>query len=325
MQKSVFTSDELPRELDDRARFSLWRDIYEERYGAIEMSRLTDRPFSAHFEFVVLGAVMLGQFRGTMNRGRRTSEHVAADARGDFIVGINSGSSIMLSQRGRDVVATSGTAVLFTNAEISEMSVEGDSAWATVLVPRSELLALVANADDLSATPLDMTRPAIRHLSRYIDFVLGSGEIADGAELVEPIGDTLLNLVALSLGASGDVAEAAAMRGLRAARIHDILTEIRARFADQGFSPHDVARKLDLSPRYVQDLLQETGSTFTERVMELRLQKARAMLATHRHDRLKISDIAYAVGFSNVSYFNQAFRRRFGASPTQYRAGKDDT
>ena len=54
-------------------------------------------------------------------------------------------------------------------------------------------------------------------------------------------------------------------------------------------------------------------------VLELRLQKARAMLASPRYDRMKVSDIALACGFNEVSYFNRCFRRRFGASPTQFR------
>jgi AraC-like DNA-binding protein len=56
-------------------------------------------------------------------------------------------------------------------------------------------------------------------------------------------------------------------------------------------------------------------------VLELRLQKARAMLMARQHDRLKVSEIAYRCGFNEISYFNQAFRRRFGASPTQFRGG----
>ena len=32
-----------------------------------------------------------------------------------------------------------------------------------------------------------------------------------------------------------------------------------------------------------------------------------------------MSDIALACGFDELSYFNRCFRRRFGASPTQYR------
>ena len=71
----------------------------------------------------------------------------------------------------------------------------------------------------------------------------------------------------------------------------------------------------------VQELLSETGMSFTGRVLELRLQKARAMLADPQHDHLRVSDIAYASGFNDISYFNRTFRRRFGASPLQYRGG----
>jgi AraC-like DNA-binding protein len=46
-----------------------------------------------------------------------------------------------------------------------------------------------------------------------------------------------------------------------------------------------------------------------------------AMLSDVRKDAMKISDIALAAGFNDVSYFNRRFRVPFGASPTQYRGG----
>jgi transcriptional regulator GlxA family with amidase domain len=57
-------------------------------------------------------------------------------------------------------------------------------------------------------------------------------------------------------------------------------------------------------------------------VLELRLQKAQVMLADPRHHRLKVSEIAHACGFNEVSYFNRCFRRRFGATPTTARNGR---
>jgi len=59
--------------------------------------------------------------------------------------------------------------------------------------------------------------------------------------------------------------------------------------------------------------------SFTERVMELRLQKAHALLAGAAHRRLKIIDIAYACGFGDLSYFNRVFRRRYGDTPSAVR------
>jgi AraC-like DNA-binding protein len=128
---------------------------------------------------------------------------------------------------------------------------------------------------------------------------------------------TLVDLVSLMF-ATGDAAKMAE-RGLRAARVQAILAEIKAGFSDPAFSPAIVAHKLGLSMRYVQDLLTESGASFTERVLELRLAKAQAMLAQQRFDGMKVSDIAYTCGFNEVSYFNRRFRARFGCSPTEYR------
>jgi transcriptional regulator GlxA family with amidase domain len=108
---------------------------------------------------------------------------------------------------------------------------------------------------------------------------------------------------------------------LRAARLQEIVAEIRAGFADPEFSVQSLAGNLGLTPRYIQDLLQETGSSFTERVLELRLQRARAMLADPRHNRLRVGEIAAACGFNEIPHFNRRFRRRFGATPTQFRGG----
>jgi AraC-like DNA-binding protein len=114
------------------------------------------------------------------------------------------------------------------------------------------------------------------------------------------------------------------MRGLRAARLQAIFAAIRLGFSDPAFSVHDVALTLGLTPRHVQNLLSETACSFSERVLEFRLQKAREMLRDNRHDTMKISEIAYACGFNEVSYFNRRFRRRFGASPTQFRGNAQD-
>jgi AraC-like DNA-binding protein len=72
----------------------------------------------------------------------------------------------------------------------------------------------------------------------------------------------------------------------------------------------------------VQNLLSETDASFSERVIEYRMKKARGMLQSQEGSRKKISDIAFACGFNEISYFNRSFRRRFGASPTQYRGNR---
>jgi AraC-like DNA-binding protein len=326
VQKAVFSSEELPAGLDDAARFKLWRDIYAARFGECEMSALPDRPFSARCEFARFGNIGVVQFTSTLDRVARTARQAAADPRGDILVGFNRGRSIWhVFQRGREFVCGVGQAAVFTNVEHFESRHQGDPTGLVGLsVPRMPLLELVGHGEDRFPSVLDANNAAAQHLVRYLGFLIAPPMVEHNSAVIAHIDTTIIDLVALSLGAAGDAAEIARGRGLRAARVQEILVEIKTGFAEPSFSARHVASKLGLSPRYVQELLQETELSFTERVMELRLQQARAMLTDASHDRLKVSDVALACGFNEVSYFNRCFRRRFGASPTQYRgAGKD--
>jgi len=64
----------------------------------------------------------------------------------------------------------------------------------------------------------------------------------------------------------------------------------------------------------------EVGSSIQAYVLERRLVMA-AMLIAQTDER--ISQIAYRVGFGDVSNFNHAFKRRFAMSPREYRARHD--
>jgi len=60
-----------------------------------------------------------------------------------------------------------------------------------------------------------------------------------------------------------------------------------------------------------------TGLNFVEYVARTRFANARDLL---RDSNLRISEIAFAVGFQSLSQFNRVFKRFSGKSPTQYRA-----
>jgi len=60
-----------------------------------------------------------------------------------------------------------------------------------------------------------------------------------------------------------------------------------------------------------------TGLKFTDYVARVRLEDAKARLL---NPNLRISEVAYDVGFQSLTQFNRTFRRIFGQSPTEYRA-----
>ena len=79
-----------------------------------------------------------------------------------------------------------------------------------------------------------------------------------------------------------------------------------------------VAKAVNMNANYLsENFKQVTGINFVEYVARTRCKTACDLL---RNTNLRISEIAFAVGFQSLSQFNRVFKRSSGQTPTQYRA-----
>jgi AraC-like DNA-binding protein len=323
MEKLVLSTQGMPERLDDRARFSTWHDMYVAAYCEFDLRRIEERPFFANAEAQNFGGINVGATTATVDALLRSKRQVAAAVRSNFCLAISrNGSPLIQSQAGRETQHRAECPLLVAESEAGYVRQPGGFNFHILDIPSHLLTGRVANAYDLVARPLEAAPHASAHLKRYISILPQITPGEPDPVLFDHIATTLIDLVALVLGANGDSADLARTRGLRAARLEDVFALIRKHYADPECSTAHVASKLGLTPRYVNDLLQETGVGFAERVTELRLQAARRMLADKSNDRRKVIDVAYAVGFGEVSYFNRRFRQRFGETPSQARGGE---
>jgi AraC-like DNA-binding protein len=79
----------------------------------------------------------------------------------------------------------------------------------------------------------------------------------------------------------------------------------------------DVAHAVNMSTFYFCKMFKKTtGLSFTDYLAHLRIEKAKEMLAK---PNVRISEVAFDVGFQSLAHFNRTFRRLLGESPSQYR------
>ena len=175
-----------------------------------------------------------------------------------------------------------------------------------------------AHVDDRLALGIGQDNEALALLTGYYRLLFDHRPLASPA-LISHAADTMLDLVALATGLKGEAAALSGAKGLRAGRLTAILHKIETQYSSPALAPRIVALQLGLSPRYVNQLLHETGRGFAERVLELRLQDALRRLTDARLRDVRISDIALRAGFSDISYFNRSFRKRFGCTPKAMR------
>jgi AraC-like DNA-binding protein len=179
-------------------------------------------------------------------------------------------------------------------------------------------LRALSNREDLAGIGIPAGDAALRLLGDYADGLLDDPALSDPVALTEA-GQSLLELAVLAFGAYRDRIEIGQRRGLRAARLAAVLRCIRIDYADPDLSPQNVARRVGISTRYLHGLLQDTEASFSERVRDLRLAKAFTLLCAGRGSPCSVSEAAYEAGFSDLSYFNRSFRRKYGLTPTAAR------
>lgn len=85
---------------------------------------------------------------------------------------------------------------------------------------------------------------------------------------------------------------------------------------DSEFGPEEFGREIGLSRMQLhRKLTALTGQTTTEFLRTLRLKRAAQLLEAQAGN---VSEIAFDVGFENLSYFAKSFREQFGVSASEY-------
>lgn len=95
---------------------------------------------------------------------------------------------------------------------------------------------------------------------------------------------------------------------------------IRDRITDPDLAPANVAAEAGISLRYLQKLFTPKGTTCVHFIHSLRLDHAARLL--HRRsmfgNKQPLSEIAFASGFRDYTFFARKFRERFGCVPSAY-------
>lgn len=224
-----------------------------------------------------------------------------------------------LRQVGRETTLESGQATLTSNGVVGSFIGHVPSFLLTFRLTRDLLASRIPDLDDALIRQIPANHPALRLLTGYASALSDDHALAT-PQLQHAVSNHVHDLAALALGATGDAAALANERGVKAARLRAIKADIIENCRQHHFSIETIVRQHQISPVYIRQLLAADGTTFTELVTHYRLAHAHRMLTDPRYANRAISLIAFESGFSDLSYFNRTFRRRYAARPSDIRA-----
>ncbi|MBI3701649.1 MAG: AraC family transcriptional regulator [Afipia sp.] len=315
--RKVLSTDLFPAHLNDRQRYMTFAELFEHFSNTGELDPADDVPFKAAMNSISIGTTLIGRCDGTFTKVRREKRQILQTNDDRYCLARNAQAhDAWVVHRGKEFRLRPGSmAILKLDETFTGMDGVNHKRFTNVHLPMLALKAMVKNVDDLVGVEF-APGGALSLAMDYSELVLDNARVADEAGPL--VAAHLLDLVAMGLGTRDDTAETARRRGLREVRLTQVMLILNERFAEPDFSAQKLAVTAGLSERYVNELLYEAGASFSTRLLELRLRKVVDLLV--QADQRKISEIAFACGFNDLSYFNRCFRRRFGLTPTAARA-----
>ena len=306
------------RNLPARERVSRWREEFGRGLVQVDLEPLSsdDRPFNQEANLLILPGVGMVANSGSAARYNRTR---ALAATAEDVVGliVNLEGKAAASQFGRDVTLGPGDTIAVVPSEPGVLICSGQLG---LVLPRAAIATRVDDIEGSAMRLIPRSSEPLRLLKRYLALVRNEVALGlDRPDLRHTVASHIHDLVALAIGPSRDTRHQS-LAAVAAARLAASVADIAKNFTDPALSLTALARRQGVSPRYLQHLFETTGSTFSYRVSELRLQRAFSLLTDPGHNQKRISDIALQAGFSDISHFNRSFHRRFGDAPRNIRA-----
>ncbi|MBO9579978.1 MAG: AraC family transcriptional regulator [Sphingobium sp.] len=227
-------------------------------------------------------------------------------------------SRMRVAHLGREIETANGTALLTSMSDSFQSEVLSASKPVVLRISRATLLAKAPDAEEALMRPISPDLPAMQMLDSYMEFLRDQSRPLDPA-LEQVVADHLCHLVALTLASSRGKIGSVDGESVRAARFATIARWIAKHMTDPGLSISDVAATHKISERYAQLLFAERGTTFSRYLLAERLSLAQYRLSTSPALQSSIADLAFACGFGDLSYFNRAFRKTYGETPSDVR------
>jgi AraC-like DNA-binding protein len=294
-------------------RVAAWREVFGRTVLNIDIAPRSSEAF--HASAVISCAPNFGLLQASTSAVNQANSRnlIAGD---DVTFGVVATSRWGAAQLGRSTDAYPGDGALMSNGDVGAITLPSNCRYFCLCIPRATIAPLVPDIGEAFGRRIPASNPALRMLVRYLELARAENVLIT-PELCTAFTDHVRDLLALAVGATRDAEELATTRGLSAARLHAVKEDIRKNLGRADLSVHSIAASHRVSVRYVQKLFEDNGCTFTQFVMEQRLDAAYKALAAP--SSAPINTIAYDLGFSDLSYFNRTFRRRYGCTPSDVR------
>ena len=304
------------RGLPARRKLAYWNALNCRSFAAMDISPRNVASFDGELRREPIGPLTFLDVHSAAVQIRHTQSHIARTTAPSYLLLTPLRGDFELRLAGQPVLhIASGEYCLLDHAEPYELTHGDDVRTLCLDIPRGTLDTLLARPKDAVGRVMRADAGLSRLLPVLLHEIGVTTQRPARSGLGAALAQGLLGFIAAAYSEEIDTPPSAA-----AARRQALLDCVDARLHEQDLSPADVAQEAGLSTRRLRAVLASGGESFSSYVLRRRLERCATLFVDPQWLNRSITEIAFLNGFTNVTHFGYAFKRRFGLTPSQHRA-----
>jgi AraC family transcriptional regulator, positive regulator of tynA and feaB len=301
-----------------REKFAYWHDVVCRNLVDLEYKLVGDRRFDAAFHGTPVSDLHLCRIQASPHSAERSSTGISRSTNATLVFNFVLSGSLIAEQDGRVARLSVGDGTLCDADRPYRLHSDEAFDLACIRIPRQVLASRIGHLQRLSAYNFsersELAPLVFAYLSRLVDRAPKLGDNA-GLRVSQTFTELLAALV--SEFAESGQPSLTEYRGLALMRVK---ATVERSLGTLGTTPATIAAELKLSQRYINQLLEDEGTSLSRYLWSRRLERCAEQLRNSTLRGRSVSQIAMENGFNDLSHFSKAFRNRFGSSPRDYRS-----
>ena len=300
-----------------RESFAYWREWICDVFINLDCTAAPGRAFSGAIQTQPLADVEISTMQAGGMQLTRAMHHIARATDDHFLIVLQDGGTMHADHGGQAATLRPGDWALFDSARPYVACFDSDFRHTVLKIPRRLMRSRYGPVEAYSGMRIPGDRGMGLVASRFLQSlpeVLPSLDEASASRLAS-ISLDLISAAIAELPSAARPNDSTT----RVARRIQIKNYVESHLGDCELSLDRIASALRVSTRYLNDVFEEENTSVARHIWSRRLERCHAALQDPAQAHRSISEIAFGLGFNNMSHFGRAFKGRYGVSPRDFR------
>ncbi|OSZ43169.1 hypothetical protein BVZ31_03525 [Alcaligenes faecalis] len=295
--------------------FEHWHEVTCRQFSQTECSQIARHQFQARVTLNSFGGLGLSSIwsatpQGETIRVNRRQADIRKDQRDCFMLWLMLDGHIQLSQDGRYVSLGTGDLVLQDQSRPFDLELGPLTHAAMVMIPRPLLATRLPSVGNLAARRIAANSRLGPMAGALVKQLLGMGRSAeDGMD--QRVTASVLDIFSAVFESE---TSALSLANRQERRLEQIKAYIRVHLHEDALDVEQIARASSMATRTLYRLFAQEATTPMQWLWEQRLIRSYRLLEEGKHKR--VTEVAMACGFKDLSHFSRLFQARFGQAPS---------